>query len=279
MSAARTEAGPCLSVAGVACLNCETDVGRSAHLPRSPLKFFLLVFIFSAPVWLIGAAVGAELMPGLPLSALGAFCPMLAALVLVYQEHKTAGVMALLKRSFDFKRIRRKRWYLPIVALMPAVSVLVYGLMRWMNLPVPAPQFSALATLLMFLAFFAGALGEELGWSGYAINPMQARWGALQSSLALGLVSALWHIVPLVQAHRPVAWMAWWCLYAVAGRVLIVWLYNNTGQSVFAAALFHTMLNLSWMLFPLHGSFFDVRLAGLVMAFVAATVVVVWRHP
>jgi hypothetical protein len=35
--------------------------------------------------------------------------------------------------------------------------------MHWMNLPVPAPQFSVLETLLMFLGFFAGALGEELG--------------------------------------------------------------------------------------------------------------------
>ena len=249
------------------------------QVPRSPPKFFLLVFAFSVPVWLLGATVDVELLPGLPLSALGAFCPMLAALVLVFGERKTAGVVALLKRSFDFRRIGRKRWYVPIVLLMPGVSGLVYGLMRWMGMSVPAPQFSVLATLFMFLGFFAAALGEELGWSGYAIGPMQARWGALQASVLLGMVTALWHVVPLVQAHRHVAWMAWWCLYAVAARVLIVWLFNNTGQSVFAAALFHTMLNLSWMLFPIHGSSFDLRLAGPILALIAATVVVVWPQP
>ena len=254
------------------------DPDRGARLPRSPLKFFLLVFAISVPVWLIGATADVELLPGLPLSALDAFCPVLAALVLVFGERKTAGAVALLKRSFDFRRIGRKRRYFPIVLLMPAVSVLVYGLMRWMNMPVPAPQFSVLATLFMFLGFFAGALGEELGWSGYAIDPMQARWGALQASVLMGMVTTLWHIVPLVQAHRPSAWIAWWCLYAVAARMLIVWLYDNTGKSVFAAALFHTMLNLSWMLFPVYGSFFDLRLAGLVMAF-AAMVVVAWGRP
>ena len=279
MSAAKPEANIRPQVAAAACLNSELDVDCSAHLPRSLPKFFMLVFAISIPIWLISAAVDVELLPGLPLSALGAFCPMVAALVLVFEERKTAGVVALLKRSFDFKRTRRKRWYVPIVLLMPGVSVLVYGLMRWMGMPVPAPQFSAPTTLLMFLGFFAGALGEELGWSGYAIDPMQARWNALLAGVLLGMVTALWHIVPLVQAHRPVAWMAWWCLYAVAGRVLIVWLYNNTGQSVFAAALFHTMLNLSWMLFPVHGSFFDPRLAGLVLALIAATVVVVWPQP
>ena len=48
---------------------------------------------------------------------------------------------------------------------------------------------------------------------------------------------------------------------------------------MFAAALFHTMLNLSWMLFPIHGSSFDLRLAGPILALIAATVVVVWPQP
>ena len=252
---------------------------RAGRRPRSPLTFFVLVFAFSIPFWLVGAVLDMALLPGLPLGALSAVCPLLAALVLVHAEHKTAGVLALLKRSFDFKRIRRKRWYLAIVLLMPGVSVLVYGLMRWLHMPVPAPQFSALPTLLLLLGFFAAALGEELGWSGYAIGPMQARCNALQASLLLGLVTALWHIVPLLQVHRPAAWIAWWCLYAVAARVLIVWLYNHTGQSVFAAAVVHTMLNLSWMLFPVNGSFFDMRLAGLVMALLATLAVLRWRQP
>jgi hypothetical protein len=82
--------------------------------------------------------------------------------------------------------------------------------------------------------------------------------------------------VPLLLIHRSPTWIAWWCLYAVAARILTVWLYNNTGKSVFAAALFHATLNLSFMLFPVDGSHFDMRLGGLVMAFTAALVTVVW---
>ena len=76
--------------------------------------------------------------------------------------------------------------------------------------------------------------------------------------------------------HRSPTWIAWWCLYAVASRVLIVWLYNNTGRSVFAVALFHATLNITYMLFPIYGSHFDMRLGGLIMAFAAAAVTVVW---
>jgi hypothetical protein len=106
-------------------------------------------------------------------------CPATAALFLVYGENKTAGVIALLKRSFDYQRIRSKVWYTPILLLMPGVMVLSYGLMRLMGLPVPTPQFRVLATIAMFLVFFIAALGEELRWSGYVIDPMQNRWGAL----------------------------------------------------------------------------------------------------
>ena len=182
----------------------------------------------------------------------------------------------LLRRSFDFRRIRAKRWYAPILLLMAGVNAAVYGLMRWMDMPLPAPQISVLAASLMFLAFFVGALGEELGWSGYITDPLQDRWNALQTGVILGLVSIVWHLVPLLQIHRSLAWIGWWCLYAVSARILIVWLYNNTGRSVFAVALFHATLNLAWMLFPVDGSHFDMRLGGLVMAAVAVMVTVVW---
>jgi uncharacterized protein len=254
----------------------EAATKPSAFGNRSPLKFFALVFALSVPFWLMGAATDFQLMPGLPASALMAFCPMGAAVILDYRENKTDGMTELLARSFDFKRIRARRWFAPILLLMAGVNMAVYWLMRSMDMPVPAPQFSVLPTLLMFSAFFVGALGEELGWSGYVTDPMQHRWNALHTGVALGLVGVLWHLVPLLEVHRSPSWIGWWCLYAVAARILIVWLYNNTGRSVFAVALFHATLNLSWMLFPVYGSHFDMRLGGLIMAAVAVTVTVAW---
>ena len=243
---------------------------------RSPLAFFALVFALSFPFWLMGAATDLQLVPGLSGSALMAFSPMAAALILVYRENKAAGVMKLLARSLDFERVKAKRWYVPIFLLMPGVGVVVYGLMHWMDMPLPTPQVSVVAALLMFLTFFAGALGEELGWSGYVLGPMQERWGALLAGVTLGLVGILWHLVPLLMLQRPPAWIPWWSLYAVAARVLIVWLYNNNGKSVCAVALFHATLNLSYFLFPIYGSHFDMRLGGLVMAFAATVVTIVW---
>lgn len=243
---------------------------------RSPLKFFLLVFALSIPFQLIGTVTSRQLLPGIQMSSLMLVCPAMAAAILVYKENKIPGVIELLKRSFDYKRIRAKIWYTPILLLMPGVAVLTYGLMHSLDLPLTAPRFQFFGALVLFLVLFVAALAEELGWSGYAIDPMQDRWNALQAGILLGLVWAAWHVVPLVQANRAAAWIAWWCLYTVAGRVLLTWLYNNTGKSVFAAALYHAMMNISWQLFPSHGSHWDPRITGLIVVFAAVIVTVLW---
>ncbi|MCC7054259.1 MAG: CPBP family intramembrane metalloprotease [Gemmatimonadaceae bacterium] len=244
---------------------------------RSPLNFFGLVFALSVPFWLAGAVSDLQLMPGLSVSALMTFCPMAAALILVHREGGGARVAELLSRSFDFERIRSKRWYIPVLFLMAGVNLAVYGVMVGLGMPLPSPQIQLTSASLMFVAFFAGALGEELGWSGYITGQLQRRWNALQTGLILALVAVLWHLPALLLVHRSPRWIAWWCLYAVAARILIVWLFNNTGQSVCAVALFHATLNLSYMLFPVYGSHFDMRIAGVIMVLAAAIVIAVWQ--
>lgn len=91
-----------------------------------------------------------------------------------------------------------------------------------------------------------------------------------------GIGLAVCHYVALVQAHRSVAWIAWWSLGTVALRVILVWIYNNTGKSVFAVALFHMMINVTWQLFPAGGSYYDPRISNSISALVAVIIIVVW---
>ncbi|HET6578308.1 MAG TPA: hypothetical protein VFG66_08295 [Gemmatimonadales bacterium] len=58
----------------------------------------------------------------------------------------------------------------------------------------------------------------------------------------------------------------------MANRVLIVWIYNNTGRRVFAAIPFHEIGNVSRRMFSNAGSHYDPRVTGLILAFVAAIV-------
>ena len=131
-------------------MHASPDLSRSLKRLR---VFFLLVFALSIPFWLLGAATDLQLLPGLSVSALMGFCPMVAALILVYREKGATGALALLRRSFDFKQIESKRWFMPTLFLMPAVSLMVYGVMRWASLPVPPAQFHLFSVLLMFTGF------------------------------------------------------------------------------------------------------------------------------
>jgi hypothetical protein len=206
---------------------------------------------------------------------------VIAAGILVYREHRSTGVIALLQRSFDYARIREKRWYVPAVLLLPGVYAATYGVMRAMGLPLPTVHVPVLAALLWFLGYFVAGQCEELGWSGYALDPLLARWNALGASFLLGAVWVVFHLVPLLQGHRAPEWIAWWTLATVALRVLYTWLYNNTGGSVFATVMFHATGNLAQIGpflnfgpggYPLEAQ----RIAALLFVAVAIVVTVAW---
>jgi uncharacterized protein len=66
---------------------------------------------------------------------------------------------------------------------------------------------------------------------------LQDSFGALRGALLLGAIGAVWHFIPLLEAQRSLVFIAWWSLGTLAARVIITWLYNNIGRSVFVAAL------------------------------------------
>jgi len=226
--------------------------------------FLVLVLALSIPFWVLDAVSPVELLPRLPISAFGVFTPSIAALILTYRNDHLSGALQLLRRSFDLKRVENGGWFLVAILANPAIAVFAYGVMRAVGEFVPKPSPPTLAVLPFFVLFFIAALGEEIGWSGYATEPLQRRWGTLGAGILLGLVWALWHVVPLVQVDRSAEWIAWWSLGTISLRAIMSWLYIHSGKSVFAAALFHAMINLCWQLFPNNGSFYDPRVFALI---------------
>src|SRR5262249_7274041 len=120
------------------------------------------------------------------------------------------------------------------------------------------------------------ATGEELGWQAYGVAAIKGRYNALQTSLIIGLIWSVWHIIPYLQTHRTPSWVIWQCLHTVLARVLIVWLSNNAGASVFIAVVFHMMINVSEFMFPNYGSYYDSCIAALIMAVLVVLVVLLW---
>jgi membrane protease YdiL (CAAX protease family) len=138
----------------------------------------------------------------LPAGALVLVCPMAAALILVYREEGSNGIKQQFSRCFDYGRIKSKVWYLPILFLMPLLMALEYTVMKLTGMPVPDPQFTFIALPAFFILFFVGGVGEEIGWTGYATDPLQARRTALEASIILGIIWAIWHAIPYIQGHN-----------------------------------------------------------------------------
>ncbi|MER6945381.1 type II CAAX endopeptidase family protein [Nonomuraea sp. NPDC000554] len=242
---------------------------------RSPLKFFTLVFALAVPFWVVGAFTGN--LPGapmdLPVSALMFPCPLVAAALLVRREDGPGGARRLLRSAFDVTGLRRRIWLAPTLLLMPAVMFAS----SWLTSPEPLPSTSLPVVLLLFAVFFVSALGEEVGWTGYAAGPLQERRGALGAALILGTAWGAWHVVPLVQAHRTPSWIAWWFLGTVAARVLIVWLANNTGAPVPSATVFHATLNVTPSLLPGYATHDGiVAVSAMITTVAAALVALAW---
>lgn len=237
----------------------------------------MLVFLLSVPFYVLGAAGGRlPIATFLPMSAIMAFVPMIVALALVYRENGANAARLFLGRAFDYRSIKGVGWILAALLMMPLVFVLEYGVLRLSGAaPLGAPF--PIATILAFVVmFFVGAVGEELGWQGYAFPGLRERRSALEAGLILGVIWALWHVIPYAQMGRSGDWIIWQFLGAIAMRVIIVWLFVNTGQSLFIAALFHTMINTPWGLFPNFGSYFDPFVMFVILALLAGIIIALW---
>ena len=87
--------------------------------------------------------------------------PMMAAAILVYREHRAAGVRQLFRRIVDYARVEAKIWYLAVFLAGPIIVFVQYALALWSGQQVPLPRFTLLVPL-SFIGFFLVAYAEDL---------------------------------------------------------------------------------------------------------------------
>ncbi|PJZ70862.1 hypothetical protein CH373_06230 [Leptospira perolatii] len=257
-------------------------MNTTSSTERSLLKFLLLLIALSVPLWVLGSIFEIELFPGFYLYQLPLGMPSVAALILIYRERGKAGVISLLKRTYDFRNIRSKIWYVPILFLSPIVGLINYTILYFTGVPVPSLQFSSVILLGYSMVFFM-TYGEELGLTGYLIDPLQERYSALKSGLIVGFIWAAYHIPGFViSGFYTIEWMFWHALYTIATRIIFVWVYNNSGKSMFSMALFHWTFGIFWILFPPTGNlqkatpYYDPQICSLTVLFFASIVTFLW---
>src|SRR5256885_730764 len=164
---------------------------------RQVVKFFVLSYALMWACFITVAVAGIPVYApiGGVLVLLGTFAPSLAALWLTARTEGDGGVRALLGGVLRWRVAAR--WYLFAVAYIPAVKLTVALVHRLATGAWPhfgdEPWYLILMAIAVSTPFQAG---EEIGWRGYALPRLAARFGLARPSILLGLLWGSWHPPP-----------------------------------------------------------------------------------
>lgn len=232
---------------------------------KGKVPLFFALTLFAWVIWIPQAAERLGLFthaPSLqsPLNALTVWSPGLAAIFLTLRAAGSPGMRTLFRPLLSW-RVPAK-WYAVALFLESGKWLAAFGVDRLLGRSyelgsgVLLSYFSSAAAYMMPVAIIftlPNALGEELGWRGYALPRLQARHGALVASVIIGLFWGFWHLP---------AWIAWdvvqlsWfpVLLKIVNTVPVVivftWLFNNTRGSLLLVCLFHASIATRWYLLP-----------------------------
>ena len=148
------------------------------------------------------------------------------------------------------------RWYAVALLLIPAaylLGTLVYPGALASFTAVPAARWIVEYVIVFTLGgIIGGPLFEEPGWRGFALPRMQGRLGPLGASLGLGVIWAGWHFPQFLMPESAtqnggsdLATIAIFVLTVVSICVVMTWVFNQTGGSLFLAILVHSSVNTS----------------------------------
>src|SRR5574339_895228 len=232
---------------------------RESFIRKYPLASFFLLAIGLTWVFMIIDALGSHgILPfrlSLPLMVVMGYMPTLAAVIVAGKTEGREGIRRLFRR-LTIARVGLG-WYLFAIfglAVMYVGAILLYnrfsGLSAIPVLSKNTPPFSSPLELLpqivaMFLVI--GIVnGEELGWRGFALPRLKAKYDELTSSLILGVIWSVFHL-PLFFTRTGSSQSDWsftsFLISTIAMTILYTWLYNNTRGSVLLAYVFHAAAN------------------------------------
>ncbi len=220
-------------------------------MKRDVLVYFILAYFFSWCVFVPLALQAQGVLSGLPvwLHLLAAYGPLLAAFMTALAFEGMDGVRRLVSQVTRW-RIGWGWWLIALgsPALLYAGAVLLSNLF---GSPAGLATFGRVAELpgLGWLAGWAVwiltfGLGEETGWRGFALPRLQQQYSARTATLILGLLWAAWHAPAFFYNYEfSLLSVLAFTVSILLGALLLTWLYNSSGGSVLATAVWHGTFN------------------------------------
>jgi membrane protease YdiL (CAAX protease family) len=200
------------------------------------LKFFAFTYAISWTCFFAATSPSLVGLRGLFL-AVGVAAPAIVALSL-------SRSLSLLRRVIEWRV--GVRWYLFAVSYVAAIKLIAALLHR---IAVGAwPRFGTERWYIIVAAIVISTpfqSGEEIGWRGYALPRLAARFGYAGASVILGVIWACWHlpIFFMPGADKYGQSFPLYLLQVTALSVALAWLYMNTNGSLLLVMLMHSAGN------------------------------------
>jgi len=143
------------------------------------------------------------------------------------------------------------RWYLLALAVPFAVPLTAVALDALLSGTAPAAWLVA-PTAQTLATFWIAAIGEDLGWRGYALSRALDRWRPVTACTIHGALWGLWHLPMFFRAGTAQADQEFWLftLQVIGATMIFARLFAATGGSVFAMMLMHASANLAFNTVP-----------------------------
>lgn len=213
---------------------------------------YAVTWCFEIPIALSARGMIKAQVP-LAIHYLGAFGPMIAALIVTALTEGMTGTRALLSRWFKWRV--ELRYYAFAVLAPVALFTLAVLINRvtsgaWPDLSLLGeadylPYLGSLGALLLW--FLTYGLGEETGWRGYALPHLQRRYSAASATLILAVSWAFWHVPAFfyrdTYTQMGLLGFPMFLVSITFATMVFTWLYNSTGGSLLLVILFHAFFN------------------------------------
>jgi CAAX protease family protein len=227
------------------------DIDPSRVSTRALTAFVIGAFAWSWSCWFVAPHIANPFADVLAVA--GRFGPSLAALAVVAASHGT-GLRRFLADRVHV-RVSLGDGFVavlgPVIVVLAALGLAAAGGEELGEFNDPSTLYLVVPAFVVVL-MIGGPLGEEIGWRGFALDPLQERFGAVGASVLLGMVWALWHL-PLFFDDSQVQHDLSPLLFLgqiLATSIVYTWLWNRS-RSLPAVMVLHTAANLSAGVFPL----------------------------
>ena len=229
-----------------------------AWIRHHPLAtFFALAYMLSWTVWVPMALTGQRVAPGSSATHFpGLLGPALAAVLTPLLAGDAAALATLRRRLWHIASPAWRFWAISASPLLFLALALAAAAATGQGLPLldDFARYSGLPALglpaVLLLVLVCNGFGEEIGWRGFALPRLQARFGPLAGTLVLALLWAAWHAPTffIVETYRSMSLpmlIFGLGLGIVCGAIVLSHVSHLTGGSVLAAAVWHSCYNMT----------------------------------